>query len=117
MGNPLRIILTGGQAHDVTKAEELLIGFDPEKVIGDKAYDADHFLAAIYAIGAEPVIPPKSNRLDQREYDRQRYKDRNLVERFFNRIKQFRRIATRYDKLDRNYEAMIQLVCTLIWLT
>ena len=116
MGNPLRIILTGGQAHDITKAKELLDGFHPERVIGDKAYDADHFLAVIYAIGAEPVIPPKSNRSDQRKYDHHWYKDRNLVERFFNRIKQFRRIATRYEKLDRNYEAMLQLACTLVWL-
>ena len=100
----------------MTKAEELLDGFNPKMVLADKAYDADYFLNAIRDVGAEPVIPPKSNRKEQRDYDRHWYKDRNLVECFFNRIKQFRRIATRYEKLDRNYEAMLQIVCTLIWL-
>ena len=85
-------------------------------VIADKGYDANHFVVAIEAIGAQPVIPPRSNRLTPREYDRHCYKDRNLVERFFNRIKQFRRIATRYEKLDRNFLGMIILSCIMIWL-
>ncbi len=94
----------------------MLDGFRPEMVIADKAYDADHFITAIHGAGAVPVIPPESNRKEQRNYDAHWYKDRNLVKRFFNRIKQFRRIATRYEKLDRNYEAMLQIVCVLIWL-
>ncbi len=94
----------------------MLDGYHPEMVIADKAYDADHFITAIHNAGAVPVIPPKSNRKERRDYDAHWYKDRNLVERFFNRIKQFRRIATRYEKLDRNYEAMLQIVCVLIWL-
>ncbi|MBF0435077.1 MAG: transposase, partial [Magnetococcales bacterium] len=69
LGNPLRILLTEGQAHDVTKAEEMLDGYHPEMVIADKAYDADHFITAIHNAGAVPVIPPKSNRNEQRDYD------------------------------------------------
>ncbi len=88
----MRILLTEGQAHDITKAEALFDGFCPDKVIADKAYDADLFITVIRDAGAEPVIPPKINRTNQRDYDPHWYKDRNLVERFFNRIKQFRRI-------------------------
>ncbi|HIJ85505.1 MAG TPA: transposase [Magnetococcales bacterium] len=85
-------------------------------VIADKGYDANHFIEAIETKGAQPVIPPRSNRINPRENDRHWYKERNLVERFFNRIKQFRRIATRYEKLDRNFMGMILLACTMIWL-
>lgn len=85
-------------------------------VIADKGYDADPLVEDIQAQGAQAVIPPRSNRLELRNYDHHWYKDRNLVERFFNRIKQFRRIATRYEKLDRNFLSMITLVCSYIWL-
>ena len=67
-------------------------------------------------MGAEAVIPPRSNRTEQRDYDRHVYKDRNLVERFFNRLKQFRRMATRYEKLARNFVSLLNLVCAYIWL-
>ncbi|MEO5346057.1 MAG: IS5 family transposase, partial [Magnetococcus sp. YQC-9] len=116
LGNPMKYILTGGQEADITQAHALIEGMNPDVVIADKGYDANHFVEAIEAKGAEPVIPPRSNRLNPREYDHHWYKDRNLVERFFNRIKQFRRIATRYEKLDKCFKAMIGLVCTMIWL-
>ena len=116
LGNPLRCLLTGGQEADISQAHLLIKGMSPDMVIADKGYDANHFVEAIEANGAQPVIPPRSNRLTPREYDRHWYKDRNLVERFFNRIKQFRRIATRYEKLDRNFNAMISVVCAMIWL-
>lgn len=116
MGNPLRYILTGGQVSDITQASKLIEGFDSDMVIGDKGYDANSFVKEILAAGAEVVIPPRSNRLEQREYDRHWYKDRNLVERFFNRIKQFRRIATRYEKLDRNFMGFLDMVCAYVWL-
>ena len=74
------------------------------------------FLTRIAAQGAAAVIPPLAHRKEQRTYDRHLYKDRNLVERFFNRIKQFRRIATRYEKLVRNYFSMLNLVCAYLWL-
>ncbi len=99
---------------DITQAKALLEGFKTDAVLADKGYDANDLIDSIQASGARAVIPPKRNRLVQRSYDRHLYKDRNLVERFFNRIKQFRRIATRYEKLARNYLSFINLVCTYI---
>jgi transposase len=84
--------------------------------VGDKGYDADECVRAIEAQGAQAVIAPRKRRAQPRDYDRHLYKDRNLVERFFNRIKQFRHIATRYEKLAPNFLSMIQLVCAYIWL-
>ena len=85
-------------------------------VIADKAYDANDFIQMIQDMEAMVVIPVRSNRNQQQESDHRWYKDRNLVERFFNKIKQFRRIARRYEKLDRNFMSMLNLVCTIIWL-
>ena len=115
-GNPLRWILTGGQIADITQAPALINGLDARTVVGDKGYDADTLVALIHAAGAVAVIPPRSNRTEQRDYDRHVYKDRNLVERFFSRLKQFRRIATRYEKLARNFISMLNLTCAYIWL-
>jgi transposase len=116
LGNPLRWYLTEGQAADIKQAAALIEGLRTQAVVADKAYDADALLARIAAQGAAAVIPPMSHRKEQRSYDRHLYKDRNLVERFFNRIKQFRRIATRYEKLARNYFSMLNLVCSYVWL-
>ena len=114
MGNPLRWILTGGEVADITQAPALIEGFDAQAVVADKGYDADTLVALINTAGATAVIPPRSNRIEKRAYDRHLYKDRNLVERFFNRLKQFRRIATRYEKLTRNFASMLNLVCAYI---
>ena len=116
LGNPLRFRLTGGEVADITQAEALIEGFDTQAVIGDKGYDAAALVVCIEASGAQAVIPPRKNRLQQRSYDHDLYKDRNLVERFFSRLKQFRRIATRYEKLARNFCSMLNLVCAYIWL-
>jgi transposase len=116
LGNVLRWILTGGEAADVNSAAPLIEGLKVDAVIADKAYDADELVDIIEASGATVVIPPRKNRKEQRAYDRHLYKDRNLVERFFNRIKQFRRIATRHEKLARNFHSMLNLVGTMIWL-
>ena len=85
-------------------------------VIADKAFDAANLLARIKALNAEVVIPPRANRIESRSYDKHRYKSRNLIERFFARIKQFRRIATRYDKLAVRFEAFISITAAFIWL-
>ena len=116
LGNPLRWILTGGEVADITQARPLIEGLSPEAVIGDKGYDADALVAYIHALGAEAVIPPRSNRTEHRAYDRQVYKDRKLVERFFNRLKQFRRMATRNETQARNFVSLLNLVCAYIWL-
>lgn len=116
LGNPVRWLLTGGEVADITQAQPLLDGLKADAVLADKGYDADALVDRIQASGAIAVIPPKRNRVVQRSYDRHLYKDRNLVERFFNRIKQFRRIATRYEKLARNYLSFLNLVCAYIWI-
>lgn len=102
-------MLTPGQDHDLTCAEPLIENADPEALIGDKAYDADPFVETLTQRGITPVIPPKANRNIKRECDFALYCERNLIERFFNRLKHFRAIATRYDKLARNFLAGVQL--------
>ncbi len=99
LGNPIRLILTAGQVADVTQGAALVEAIPTSAVIADKGYDSDALVDIIEASGAEAIIPPRSNHNTQRKVDWHRYKARNLVERFFNRLKQFRRIATRYDKL------------------
>ena len=116
LGNPLRLILSAGQIADIQCATDLIQGIAAQTIIADKGYDADALVQCIQASGAQAVIPPRRNRKYPRPYDTHLYKDRNLIERFFCRIKQFRRIATRYDKLARSYMAFLHLVCTFVWL-
>lgn len=99
VGRPLRLIITEEQVADTSCANKLIENLPTKSVIADKGYDADALVQAIRATGARAVIPPRSNRVRKRRYSRKEYRTRNLVERFFNRIKHFRRVATRYDKL------------------
>jgi transposase len=116
LGNPLKLLLSAGQEADVTYGPALLEGGPGEATIADKGYDSNDMVKAIEASGSEVVIPPKANRTEQREYDKHLYKERNLVERFINRIKQNRRVATRYDKTPRNYLAFCYLASILVLL-
>jgi transposase len=116
LGLPAKLLLTPGQAADVSQAEKLLDGLPPAVVIADKAYDSKALVDAIAARGAEAVIPPLSNRTEQREYDRDRYKDRNRVERFGHKLKQHRRVATRYEKTVQNYLAFVHVASIMILL-
>jgi len=116
LGNPLAFSLTGGQVADITQAETLTAQVQPEAVLADKGYDADVYIASLRARAIQPVIPPKTNRTNKRECDFALYRERNLVERFFQFIKHFRGIATRYEKTARNFAAGLHLVCTLAWL-
>ena len=116
MGNPLRLRLSAGEVADICEAPALIEGVPAQAVVADKGYDADAFVRRIEAQGAQAVIPPRSNRIEQRDFDRHVYKDRNLVERFFNRLKQFRRIATRYERLAQDLFSMLNIVCAYIWL-
>ena len=116
LGNALRLLLTGGQASDSPQAIPLLQGFDFDAVIADRGYDADETLEFIAAENANAVIPPKKNRIVQRDTDWYTYKERNLVERFINKIKQYRRIFTRYEKYASRYMAFLCFAATLIWL-
>jgi len=100
-----RWTLTGGQVHDSGQAVPLLEGLKPDAVVADKAYDADALVEHIEESGAAAVIPPRTNRLEQRSFDKHQYKHRNLIERFFLRIKHFCRIAIRYNKLAERFSA------------
>ncbi len=110
-GRPLRLIATEGQVSDITCANELVEHLRTGAVIADKGYDSNAFVQSIRTTHAKAVIPPRSNRKTRRRYSRVLYRTRNIVERFFSRIKHFRRVATRYDKLAGNYLAFASLAC------
>jgi transposase len=116
LGNPVKVILTAGQAHDLSQAKELIKDHGPEHVIADKGYDSNAFVQAVEAQGAQAVIPPRSNRKTPRAYDKDLYKERNRVERFLNRAKHYRRVATRYEKTGRNFLAFWQFASIMILL-
>ena len=116
MGNPVRLILTSGATHDVTQGEALTQNVNAGAVIADKGYDSDPLVVKLTSHGVEAVIPPRSNRKTPREYDHHVYKERHLIECFFNKIKQFRRIFSRFDKLAKRYLAFLHFVSALIWL-
>jgi len=113
LGNPVRFILTGGERNDITQIEALLDGLQAGHVLADKGYDAQRAITAIKLAGAIPVIPRRKTTAQWRRFDAVLYKERNLIERFFNKIKHFRRIATRYDKLARNYAGFLSLVAAI----
>lgn len=116
LGNPLRFKLTGGQRHDVTQADALLVGYESDYVIADRSYDADDFLEAIQASGAAPVIPPHPRRIEKHDYDAHLYKERHLIECFIGKIKHYRRIFSRFEKLAKRYLSFLSFVGALIWL-
>jgi transposase len=116
LGNPVTVSLTPGQASDLSQAQPLLDEVEPQAFLADKAYDADALIETLEERGITPVIPSKANRLIQRQTDFALYRERNLVERFFCKLKGFRAIATRYDKLASSFLAAIQLVSAIIWL-
>jgi transposase len=117
LGNLARFCLTEGQAHDITQADRLLSDIETDAVVADKAFDSDALVHTITDSGAKAVIPPRSNRNDPREFDVHQYKHRNLIERLFCRIKHFRRVATRYDKLAQHFASFVALVAAFVWLT
>ncbi len=116
LGNPLRLALTAGQRHDIIKASDLIIDLDFEYVIADRGYAARDFLDEIRDTGAEPVIPPKKNAKAPHEYDEWRYRERHLIECFIGKIKHFRRVFSRFDKLASRYLGFLQFTSVLIWL-
>ena len=115
-GQPITLELTGGQRHDITKAEPLIADYEFEHLIADKSYDADPFLEILIQRGAVPVIPPRANRKQLRDYDDHLYRERHLVECFFNKIKHYRRIFSRFEKLAGRYLGFLSFVGALIWL-
>ena len=114
-GRPMRFALTGGQASDGPQAVPLLTGIEAGAVLADKGYESNRILAFIRSGGAQAVIPPKANRKEPWEYDRELYRQRNLIERAFNKLKHWRRIATRYDRRSIYYLSALYLVSSVIW--
>jgi transposase len=112
----LRFILTGGHINDCTQAIALLGEQKSKAVIADKGYDTDAVLQHIKSSGAKAVIPPMARRTYQRRYDKVLYRQRNRIERCFSRLKQFRRLATRYDKNRACFQAFVTLACLSILL-
>jgi transposase len=117
LGNPLAFLLSPGQAHDLDRADEFLPQMQAGTLLADKAFDADErVIDPLLAAGKTAVIPPKSNRKIQRDYDKELYKARHLIENFFCKLKQYRAIATRYDKTVRNFLAAIHLAAAVVLL-
>lgn len=117
LGNPVGFHLTGGEAHDLVGADHLLPDMQAATLIADKAYDADQrVIKPLKDAGKAAVIPPRGNRSSPRDYDKHLYKARHLIENFFAWIKQFRAIATRYDKTARNFGAAVHLVACVVWM-
>ncbi len=116
LGLPIRFLLSGGEVHDVKMAGKLIEGLVAEYFLADKGYDSKALVAAAEAEGMTVLIPSRKNSLEPREYDKVIYKERNRIECLFSRLKQCRRIATRYEKRARNFLSMLQLAGTMLWL-
>ena len=117
LGNPLRFLLTPGQAHDLEGADALLPEMAADTLLADKAFDPDErVIEPLLSRGKLVVIPSRRNRKIQRRFDKDAYKARHLIENFFCKLKQYRAIATRYDKTARNFLAAIHLAAAIIWL-
>lgn len=112
----MKFILTGGEASDYLQALPLLSGESASAVLADKGYDADYIVDEVLKMDAEAVIPPRSTRKALRDYDRFLYKERNVIERMFGKMKHFRSVATRYSKMAVSYLAFAQLAAILLWL-
>jgi transposase len=116
LGNPVEFVLTAGQAADVTQAEPLIQSNKADAYILDKAYDSDAVVAAAKRRGGEAVIPSKKNRKVPRDYDKHLSKEWKKVEWFINLIKQYRRVATRYEKTARNFLGFVHVASIMVLL-
>jgi len=116
LGCPVRVTLTAGHKGDAPQAAALTEGLAAEVVMADAAYDADHFRQAIADKGATAVIPNNPSRAQKHPLDKHLYAQRHLVECCFSKLKQFRRVATRFEKTARNYLAVVTLAATVLWL-
>jgi transposase len=117
LGRPLRISVTAGQTADITAAPALLQGQTAKAVLADKAYDSNALRALIAGMGAEAVIPSNRTRKVIIPHDADLYKHRNRIERCFNRLKHFRRFATRYDRRTVHFTGFVHLAAAMIWMT
>ena len=116
LGNVADFCLLSGQAHDLRGVPELIEGLRADYMLADRAFDADWLRKSLSEHDISPVIPPRKNRKHTAEYDKEMYKWRHLVENFFQKIKDYRAIATRYCKTDTSFTAFISLASTVLWL-
>lgn len=117
LGQPIHFKVTEGQFADCTEAPALIRQAGTTCLLADKGYDTDAVRKALAAQNCEAVIPSNRSRAQRIDYDREKYKARSDVERAFNRMKQNRRFATRFDKTLKNYSALVSITCSLLWLT
>jgi transposase len=115
-GRPVRFVIAPGQSHDILAVPALLQGQAPVAVLADRAYDANSLRTRLQQIGAEAVIPSTRSRRDPIPHDPVLYKLRNRIERCFNKLKHFRRFATRYDRLVIHYAAFVHIAAAMIWM-
>ncbi len=116
MGRPLRLRLTAGQRNDITMAPAMLEGVQARALIADKGYDSNALRRSLAEKRIEAVIPSNRTRKVLLPYDKAAYKTRNRIERCFNKLKHFRRIATRFDRRDCYFMAFLCLACSLLWM-
>ena len=116
LGNAIRFILTGGERNDITQAESLIANLSADYVLADKGYDSAAFVLKLEELGSEAVIPSRATRKTQRVIDRHLYKERHLIECYIGKLKHFRRVFSRFDKLAKNYLSFVQFASTIIWL-
>jgi transposase len=116
LGRPLRFLLTGGQVHESRTAEVMLNGIEGDAVIADKAYDSDAIRATVKAAGMKAVIPSNRSRKRRIRHDKALYRERNRIERCFNKLKHFRRLATRYDRRAVHFLAFLCLAAIMLWM-
>ena len=116
LGNVLRLLYTAGQVHESTQAEALIAELQAENIIGDRAFDSDRFRAHLAQCKMTAVIPSIASRSHAIPHDPHLYKERHLVECFINKIKHFRRVATRYDKTIASYASFVAVAACIIWM-
>lgn len=116
LGYPVAVKLTAANESDIAQAKGVLEGQAAERVIADRGHDSDALLETIKEQGAEPVIPPRKHRKEERPYDEHCYGSRHVSENFFCRMKDHRRVATRYEKTAAHFAAMVMISCILVWL-
>jgi transposase len=116
-GKLLRHVVTGGEVNDVTQAQALVDGLEGCAVVSDRAYDSDAFIQHVGRMGMEAVVPSRANRKEPRVLDAAAYGQRNVIERLFGRLKQYRRVATRYNKTALSYAGFFSLAASLVALS
>ena len=116
LGRPVRFLIAPGQSHDILAVPALLESYKPQAVLADRAYDANSLRQHLDQIGAAAVIPSTRSRKAPIPHDPVVYKLRNRIERCFNKLKHFRRFATRYDRLASHYLAFVHLAAIMLWL-